>query len=176
MAICGTGSSGLISQVAVYLAVMDCFRCGVCCHAYQPCLSLNEAMGLARGLGMGPDAFRRLYADPRWPGKRNILLRKQDEACVFLERINGRQTGCRIHHLRPRACREWRADVTKPECLEGLKLWGLSVSAEGRITGPPHAKSEFDAFVKSLRPETGTTSPLPARRGHRAGPPATPYL
>ncbi|MEW6142385.1 MAG: YkgJ family cysteine cluster protein [Chloroflexota bacterium] len=124
---------------------MDCFRCGICCHTYQPYLSLKEARGLASWLGLNFDEFKKKYADPRWPGKRTLLLRKQGEACVFLERLgDGRQTKCRIHQARPRACRDWEPAMTKRECVEGLKLWGLKISAEGHLLGTAEARREFN--------------------------------
>jgi len=139
-----------VQRHQVYTYTMDCFRCGVCCHTYQPCLSLKEARALAYWLGVSFGEFKRQYADPRWPGSRNLLLRKEGEACVFLERLEGHLTGCRIYRARPKACREWEAAVTKRECIEGLKLRGLSVSTDGKIIGPARAVDEFNAFMKSL--------------------------
>ncbi|MCX8125696.1 MAG: YkgJ family cysteine cluster protein [Dehalococcoidia bacterium] len=136
---------------------MDCFRCGVCCQSYQPCLSLREAGRVARRLGMDLNRFRKEYADQRWPGEGNLLLRKRGEACVFLDRVDERVTSCRIHDFRPKACREWQADLTRRECIEGLKFWGLGVGKDGRISGPPRAIREFEAFLASLSGEKGIT-------------------
>lgn len=136
---------------------MDCFRCGVCCHAFQPCLSLKEAREMAGWLGVSLDEFRKQYTDPRWPGKRNLLLRKHGEACVFLERLNdGRQTRCRIHQAKPRACRDWEPAATKPECAKGLRIWKLEISAEDKLLDPQKARLEFKTFVKSLADGSNT--------------------
>ena len=85
-----------------------CFRCGICCSDYQAILSMAEGQCIADKLGITPDEFRNRYADKRWPGIKNILLRKRKGTCVFLERIEGgKVTRCQIHAFRPSSCIDW---------------------------------------------------------------------
>jgi hypothetical protein len=137
---------------------MLCFRCGVCCSAFQPCLSLEEAGKLAGWLGLDISAFREKYSDPRWPGTRNLLVRQEKGDCVFLERLeDGRATRCRIHQQRPSACRDWVAGPDKPQCVQGLQMWGLAFKAD-KLVGPENALKEFEGFLKSLAESSGESS------------------
>jgi len=129
-----------------------CFRCGICCTVYQPQLSLAEGHHIAGGMGITLDEFRSGYTDKSWPGMDNFLLRKHDGACVFLEFAEGGKiTSCRIHHLRPSSCRDWKPGLQRRECQSGLtRYWGLTVSASGQIEGPAQKLREFHLMLQAI--------------------------
>jgi Fe-S-cluster containining protein len=83
---------------------------------------MDEARDITQKLLINWERFLTEYADSRWPGTRSYLLRHVDGACVFLQSSpDKKQRLCRIHDLKPACCREWEADLKKPECQEGLK-------------------------------------------------------
>jgi len=131
---------------------VPCFRCGLCCTRYQPPLTTQEAEAIARALRMTLDAFLDRYVDDSWYEPGRFLLDTDTGACVFLEPASeGKPASCKIHPLRPQACRDWQAGLHKKECLEGLKrYWGLSVTASGKLTGPRENLRRFRAFLRSL--------------------------
>ncbi len=133
---------------------VPCFRCGVCCTRYQPPVSLTEARSIAAAFGVSLDEFLDRYIDDSWPGSEYYLLDAHDEACVFLERSEGSKvTSCRIHPVRPRACREWAPSLSRKECQQGLtEYWGLTVGPEEELIGPERSIRAFRRSLKSLVP------------------------
>ncbi len=133
---------------------IPCFRCGVCCTRYQPPVSLTEARTIAAALGLSLDDFLDRYIDDSWPGSEYYLLDAHDEACVFLERSKGSKVAsCRIHPVRPRACREWAPSLSRKECQQGLtRYWGLKVNPSGELIGSKLNLRDFQRFLKSLAP------------------------
>ncbi len=133
-------------------STITCFRCGVCCTRYQPPVTLAEAETIATALGISLNAFLDMYIDDSWPGSEYYLLDTYDEACVFLEYDRGSKVAsCRIHSLRPQACKEWAASLSRKECQEGLvRYWGLAVSSSGQLEGTKQRVRDFQRFLKSL--------------------------
>jgi len=130
---------------------LPCFRCGICCTRYQVCVSKSEAQQLASHLNLEREAFLRDYTDPRWPGKDNFLIRHPDEACIFLENIEGTKlTGCRIYSFRPQDCRDWTPDIDRSECRRGLEKWGLRINASGKIEGTSEDINRFRLFLATI--------------------------
>jgi len=122
-----------------------CFRCGECCKRYQVLLDAAEANRLSEHLGISLADFRTRYADPRWPGSDKLLLRQSSGACPFLHNSN-KEFLCTVHKLKPGPCREWAADLSKPECKRGLKSqWELTVDNTGCLQG---ASGDIRAFLE----------------------------
>ncbi len=131
---------------------IQCFRCGVCCTMYQPPVSLTEARSIAATLGVSLDDFLDRYIDDSWPGSEYYLLDAYQETCVFLERSEGSKVAsCRIHPVRPQACREWVPGLLRKECQQGLaRYWGLTVSPSGELIGSKRSLRDFQRFLKPL--------------------------
>ena len=137
-------------------STIACFRCGVCCTRYQPPVTLAEVKTIATALGISLDAFLDRYIDDSWPGSEYYLLDTYDEACVFLEYDEeSKVASCRIHPVRPQACRKWAASLSRKECQEGLvRYWGLTVGSSGQLEGSKQRVRDFQRFLKSLVPRS----------------------
>lgn len=129
-----------------------CFRCGLCCMRYQPPVTTAEAESIAGALGLELDVFLDRYVDDSWFEPGRFLLDTDSGACIFLgDTQDGRTRTCRIHPLRPRACRDWQPGLHQKECLEALERdWGLTASPSGKLIGPRASLSRFRAFATSL--------------------------
>jgi len=128
----------------------QCFHCGVCCTRYQVYMTLTEAKDLAAHLGVSLKKFLRSYTDPRWPGNETFLIHHQNGACVFLKRMQGdKVTQCLIYAYRPQDCRSWMPEMNKPECQQGLSMWGLEVSPTGKLRGTIENLKRFELFMES---------------------------
>ncbi len=133
------------------LSTLPCFRCGVCCHWYQPRIDLVEARTIADGIGIAWQEFAANYLDSRYFGEERFLLRQENGACVFLEQIDERITACKIHPFKPSACRDWTPSLLRKECQTGLaRLWKLSVGQEGNLQGTTDDLLRFYSHVSSL--------------------------
>jgi len=140
-----------IMHMANRLHQMDtkCFRCGECCRRYQVLLDHGEETRLAEYLDLSPESFRMQYADTRWPSADKCLVRHVDGGCPFL-RIKERDHLCTVHSVKPQPCRDWAADLAKPECIRGLKeVWGLSVDDAGHLNGTPEDIHTFQVFLNA---------------------------
>lgn len=102
---------------------MPCLRCGTCCTKWQPPLAEDEIETIATGVGMMQDDFVQEYVQEYPPKPGTYLLRRQNNACVFLKHEGGKAT-CTIHPFRPEACRNWAPSLSRPECQEGLRRRG----------------------------------------------------
>ena len=133
----------------------ECFRCGVCCSLYQVKIDLYEAGTIASRLNISREEFLSTYTDPRWPGKETFLIRHRDGGCIFLTRQEGNSmvTKCMIHAFRPGDCRQWAAEVFKPECRKGLSEWRLEVDTNGELSGSTEDLERFSFFLDSLKPD-----------------------
>jgi len=131
---------------------LPCFRCGLCCTRYQAPVTTIEAKALAESFNMTLDAFLDRYIDDSWFEPGSYLLDTDSGACIFLDTSDdGKTMSCRIHKLRPQACRDWQAGFDKKECRDGLQLrWGLTVTDSGKLIGPEKNLREFRAFLRSL--------------------------
>ena len=139
----GSASSGM---------AIPCFRCGLCCTRYQPPLTTAEAETIALALGMSLDAFLDRYIDDAWFEPGRFLLDTDTDACVFLNPAtdDSKAASCKIHPLRPQACRDWQASLHKKECLEGLqRYWGLTATPSGKLVGSKEDLRRFRAFMQS---------------------------
>lgn len=105
---------------------IECFRCGVCCVRYRPRVSGEEIARISRELGLSVTEFKVRYVRTM-SGSGDEVLDGEGDRCPFLswDPAAGR-AGCRIHSVRPEACRRWAASLSKPECKEGLALVGRS--------------------------------------------------
>lgn len=132
--------------------VIPCLRCGECCRKYQVRMDLAEGHRIADSLGLTWEEFRNSYADRRWPGEQSILLRQEPGGCPFLERCGeGTEARCSIHSFKPASCREWTANLDRPECQAGLaKRWGLIVNSRGELEGPDERIRDFRLYLDSL--------------------------
>ena len=95
---------------------IDCFRCGLCCTRYQPRLTPREVERISKHLALPAEDFIARYAQVTAIG---YLLRQSAKGCVFLIWEDG-QTTCGIYRVRPKACRDWTASLSQPECQQGL--------------------------------------------------------
>ncbi len=135
------------------LDTLACFRCGECCRRFQVLLDNTEAEHLARYLGLSLPDFRTHYADPRWPGVDKCLLRQVNGKCPFLSGEK-KEFLCTVHQEKPKPCRDWAADLAKPECRHGLKeLWRLRVDNAGILEGTPEDVQAFRDFLSALAEE-----------------------
>ena len=146
--------SGVQPHPATGEITIPCFRCGVCCTRYQPPVSLTEARAIAGVLSISLADFLDRYIDDSWPGSEYYLIDAYDNACVFLKRSAGSKVAsCRIHPVRPQACREWVPGLSRKECQQGLtRYWGLTVSPSGELIGTESSIRAFRRFLKSLAP------------------------
>ena len=146
--------SGVQPRPVASKVTISCFRCGVCCTRYQPPVSLTEAQSIAGVLGISLDDFLGKYIDDSWPGSEYCLIDAYDDACVFLERGEGsRVASCRIHPVRPQACREWAPGLSRKECQQGLaEYWELRIGLSGELIGSKQRIRNFRRFLKSLTP------------------------
>ena len=130
----------------------ECFRCGVCCVKFQAPLTHDEVCRLSAFLSIDPEDFIREYTDPRWPGKERLLLPREG-ACPFLFQDRSKKiTRCRVHPVRPAACRDWEAGPDKRECRDGIfQYWGLNFGENGNVEGTPGDIRAFQSFMNSLR-------------------------
>ncbi len=129
-----------------------CFRCGICCTIYQPPVSLAEARSIAAAIGLTVDAFLERYTDDSWPGRDSYLIDTYNGACIFLGCSEGSKiASCRIHQIRPQACREWLPELSRKECRQGLEqYWGLTVGVSGQLEGSDQKLQDFQEFLNSL--------------------------
>jgi Fe-S-cluster containining protein len=107
---------------------IPCFRCGTCCSCYQPALTTQDIDNIASALGMSRSKCVSKYA-VKVPIKEGHLLKHAKKGCVFLAWDEDGKARCTIYPLRPKACREWIASLSKPECVEGLS----KLRSEGQI-------------------------------------------
>jgi len=100
-------------------------------------------------LSLSPESFRARYADPRWPDANKCLVRQSDGNCPFL-RGNDKEFLCIIHAEKPQACRDWVANLAKPECRRGLnKHWKLTVDSAGSLQGTSENIQAFQDFLET---------------------------
>jgi Fe-S-cluster containining protein len=111
------GKKHLIGET---LSPIDCFRCGVCCERYQPRVTKKEIKAIAIYLDIAIDEFVLRYVQ-QVPVKEGFLLRRSEKGCIFLhiDEHDNRAT-CNIYTVRPKACRDWTASLSRLECREGL--------------------------------------------------------
>ena len=133
------------------LSSIDCFRCGICCERYQPKVSGREIRAIAEHLGIAQGDFVSRFVQ-RVPLKDGFLLRRSEKGCVFLS-PGGRskRTRCTIHNVKPKACRDWVASLSRPECREGLKRLKPSerLLALNEIYSSPKAIGKMDSAVSA---------------------------
>ena len=98
---------------------MACRRCGVCCTRHQAQVRPDEVRRIAAFLGITPDEWERLYADPRWDYSDYRLVRHVSGACAFLEDSGG-VTSCAVQSVKPACCSGWQPGPDKRECRKGL--------------------------------------------------------
>lgn len=133
------------------LSALPCFRCGICCHRYQPRIDLTEARTIADSLGIAWEQFAANYLDSRYFGGERFLLRQENGACIFLEQVDERVAKCKIHLFKPSACRDWTPSLFRKECQVGLaRFWKLSVDQRGNLQGNSDDLLQFHSFVSSL--------------------------
>jgi Fe-S-cluster containining protein len=98
---------------------IECFRCGICCQRYRPKLTLDEAEEIAQKRGMDTERFLGEYVqkDSR---SGELLLRRSRNGCAFLCWDQDGRARCDIYPFRPKACRNFVASLSRPECREGL--------------------------------------------------------
>jgi Fe-S-cluster containining protein len=107
---------------------IPCFRCGICCTCYNPPLTTQDIDNIASALGISRSKCISKYAH-KVPIKEGYLLKHTKKGCVFLAWDADGKAGCTVYPSRPKACREWTASLSKPECLEGL----AKLKFEGQI-------------------------------------------
>lgn len=124
------------------IKAIPCFRCGICCYLYQPKLEEDEAISIAKGLGISFEVFLERYAY-EYPAKSRIYyLRRRYGACIFLRKRKGKAS-CQIHPFKPEACRNWEPNLSRPECLEGLKKIGEGILLIEKLYPSLEEKEQF---------------------------------
>ncbi len=97
---------------------IECFRCVICCIAYQPKVTIEEVKFIAEQFSMSADEFITRYVTVTYIG---YLLRQTENGCVFITwEKNPTRASCNIYSLRPAPCRNWVPSLSLPECREGL--------------------------------------------------------
>ncbi len=97
---------------------IECFRCGICCIAYQPQVTIEEVECIAEQFSMSADEFITRYVTVTHIG---YLLSQTENGCVFLTgRKDPTRVFCSIYSFRPAPCRDWVPSLSHPECREGL--------------------------------------------------------
>ncbi len=87
---------------------------------WQPPVSTEEIETIARAMHLAGDVFRSRYVQV-YPVKANsYLLSRRNDACSFLK-FEGTESTCLIHEYRPAACRDWKPNLSRRECQEGLR-------------------------------------------------------
>jgi Fe-S-cluster containining protein len=111
-----------------------------------------EAQRIAFALELPLAVFLDRYVDEPRYGPEAFLIAHYDGACIFLERSGyGVTAQCRIHPIKPLACREWLPGSNQKACQEGLaQYWGLTLSPSGQLEGPEEKIRDFHAFLESL--------------------------
>jgi len=100
-------------------APIPCLRCGICCTRYQPTLAPEDMDNIASALEISRAKCISRYA-VKVPTKEGYLLKRTEKGCVFLAWDEDGRATCTIHPSRPKVCREWTPNLSRPECLEGL--------------------------------------------------------
>lgn len=123
---------------------IECFRCGVCCVRYRPKITKTEMRPIARKLGISLQEFVARYVRVV-PTKDGYILQSSSDACPFLEwEQKGVKATCSIHPVRPKACRDWVASLSRPECQEGLS----KLKAGGELLLPAELYSSTSEILK----------------------------
>jgi Fe-S-cluster containining protein len=133
---------------------IPCFRCGVCCACYQPPLTTDDMDDIASALGISRSKLVSGYC-VKAPIKEGYLLKHADDGCIFLAWDADGRARCGIYTSRPRACREWRASLAKPECLQGvakLKSLGRIMLPEELVSSDKEQEELYRA-LKSAPPQ-----------------------
>ncbi len=97
---------------------IECFRCGLCCVLYRPKVRPEEIKVIARELGLPEHEFMIKYVRNS-PSKNTKLLQNKEDQCPFLT-LKQSVASCTIYSVRPLACRNWQASLSRQECREGL--------------------------------------------------------
>lgn len=97
---------------------IECFRCGLCCVLYRPKVRPEEIKVIAQELGLPEHEFMIKYVRHS-PLKDIKLLQNKDGQCPFLT-FKQSVASCTIYFVRPLACRNWQASLSRHECREGL--------------------------------------------------------
>ena len=102
-----------------------CLACGACCATYRVSLHWSEAES-ALGGRVPPDLTERI--DGHQVAMRGTCWTKQPR-CIALDAEIGVRSGCRIHPLRPQACRDvaasWELGEASPQCDKARLAHGL---------------------------------------------------
>jgi len=110
---------------------IECLRCGICCQRYQPRVTDKEIEAMTTKLGMAKCEFISRYVQQAPVGE-GFVLRRSGNGCVFLSfDERSKKAKCTIYPVRPNACRNWTASLSRLECQEGLarlKLQGTIVT------------------------------------------------
>jgi Fe-S-cluster containining protein len=121
-----------LEQAAPHAGGDPCATCGACCHAYYVPLSGYDVWRISRSLGLEPSDF--VVAYPRPPGAPfgfrlehggetyELALEKQGpfelgQPCVFLDRLPGGVSRCRIYAERPAVCRAYPMKATADDVI-----------------------------------------------------------
>jgi hypothetical protein len=128
---------------------MPCLRCGVCCTKWQPPLDSREARAIARALNMPYETFLNKYLQKYPLRADSYLVRRKENACIFLRFENG-LASCLIHEHKPEACRNWKPGLEKPECQEGLRK-RKNESKLLTLSDLPLSAGELTQFYGSLK-------------------------
>jgi Fe-S-cluster containining protein len=100
---------------------IDCFRCGICCILYRPKVTHDEIEKIATELSIDSKEFASKYVRVI-PEKGISILQTGVDHCPFLNmEEKTHKATCTIHSVRPKACRNWQASLSRPECGDGLK-------------------------------------------------------
>ena len=139
------------------LPEIECFRCGVCCQGYYPQLDQEELERMAADMRLTPNEFISKYVQTT---KIGYLLRQEHDGCVFLgwEEDSPPSTSlrpgralCRIHSIRPEACRRCVPSLSRRECREGLAR--MQREGEPLILASDlyHSPEELERFCGGLK-------------------------
>jgi Fe-S-cluster containining protein len=112
-----------------FVSSHPCLSCGACCATYRVSLHWSEAEPALGGL-VPPELTERI--DGHQVAMRGTCWTKQPR-CIALDAEIGVRSACRIHPLRPQACRDvaasWEFGEASPQCDKARRAHGLPVLA-----------------------------------------------
>lgn len=97
---------------------IECFRCGLCCILYRPKVRPEDIKVIARELRLPREEFMTKYVQSSHLEDVKLIQNEEDK-CPFLI-FEKSFASCTIHSVRPLACRNWQASLSRHECREGL--------------------------------------------------------
>ncbi len=98
---------------------IDCRACASCCKVAETNISGRDAERLAKHLGISKREFIEQYTTASAFEEREIILRRRESGCIFLE-----GNDCTVYEARPDTCRNFPHLVRGAGSLES-RMWQM---------------------------------------------------